>query len=456
MKQLTRRGFFKVGGAGAAGIAASQMLGSRALASTSSANVFTVAVIPDTQNYCDASNTTLYIQPFNAQIFQTQMQYLADNKLNLNLAFVTHVGDVVQRGDGLNVYGSQANMSSYSSRNLTMAQNTEWLNAQKAIDVLSSTGVPFGLVPGNHDYDNMYHNSGNTYYPPLLSTAPWWKGYFGSQSKYFKGKSWYVGASDEVGYVSTGVASGKTPNGEYPPAGTLCNSGLTSAQIFSAGGKKFLHISLEMEASDAAIGWAQGVINDHLGYATIVTTHSFLSPPNWGDNTPLLKGNLARNSASYLTNSPGGWNGADNIFEKLIYPNAQIFMVLCGHSWTSSESVATPTGSVPNVSKGEYVRIDYHSDGSPVYQVLSDYQGNLSLGSAGGDGWYRFMQFDLTNNNIHFYTLNPWSLSNGQPTLAGQSVVYKDGMSSFDQPQSFSDFSLGLPAQVLNAPRGAH
>ena len=60
------------------------------------------------------------------------------------------------------------------------------------------------------------------------------------------------------------------------------------------------------------------------------------------------------------------------------------------------------------VSKGENLRINTNNYGSPVYQVLTDYQGNIILGSAGGDGWYRFMQFDMVNKNIHFYTLNAW------------------------------------------------
>jgi hypothetical protein len=159
-----------------------------------------------------------------------------------------------------------------------------------------------------------------------------------------------------------------------------------------------------------------------------------------------------------LNGSPSGWNSADQVFTKLIYPNPQIFLVLCGHSWTSTSSATTTGGpGIAGISKGEYVRIDNNIAGNPVYQVLSDYQGNTVLGSAGGDGWYRFMQFDLTANSIHFYTINaPESVTAGQPVLAGKNAIYSDGTSDFDQPEGFSDFSLALPVQVLNAPAGAH
>ena len=227
------------------------------------------------------------------------------------------------------------------SASLGSGTSAEWITAREAMDILDAAGAPFGMSIGNHDYDNMFHLApGN--YPPLVSTAPWWKTYFGSGSKYFRHKPWYGGASDNVGYISTGA--GGSVAGMWAPAGTPCNYGLSSYQFFSAGGKRFLHISLEMEAGDNAIAWAQRVIDSHRGHATILTTHSYESPPPWGDdNLPLVEP-AARNAASFLVNSPGGWNDATAVWNKLIAPNDQIFMVLCGHSWTSTEG---------GVSKGE-------------------------------------------------------------------------------------------------------
>jgi hypothetical protein len=170
-----------------------------------------------------------------------------------------------------------------------------------------------------------------------------------------------------------------------------------------------------------------------------------------------------------MIGSPIGNNAAQSIWNNLIAPNKQIFMVLCGHSWTaisglgSTAAVPSPSGPVTGVSKGENLLINPNDYGNPVYQVLTDYQGNVSLGSGastwpsewgGGDGWYRLMQFDMANNNIHFYTVNAWkTMQTGQLVLAGQKGgIYTDGMSDFDQPQGFSDFSLPMPSQVLNAP----
>ncbi|WP_392559440.1 hypothetical protein [Orbus mooreae] len=60
------------------------------------AEKLTIAVISDTQNYTDVTLP----QPRGVNTFIQQMQYLADNKENKNIIFATHVGDVVQHGDG--------------------------------------------------------------------------------------------------------------------------------------------------------------------------------------------------------------------------------------------------------------------------------------------------------------------------------------------------------------------
>jgi hypothetical protein len=332
----------------------------------------------------------------------------------MKLAFVTHVGDVCQHGDGTN--GSPGN-TSYGG-------TAEWDNAVLAMDILDASGVPFGMSIGNHDYDNYSWSSANGNHP--LKSNVMWKRYFGSGSKYFAGKPWYGGASD----------------------GLAISPGISSYQTFCAAGKKFLHISLEMEAGPSALAWAQGVINAHPGYATIVTTHDYLSPPSSSQDLTLppymtLNANhFPRNAAStsYLKYSPTGvaatgteWNDAQGVWDKFIKLNDQIFMVLCGHSWGSTDSNGDSTA--------ENIRVDSNNAGYPVYQILSDYQGNTRLGSKGGDGWFRFMEFDMDTNSIHCYTYS---------TISSQKAG-QNGAKTFKEDPLYSDFSLVMPPQVLNA-----
>ena len=204
--------------------------------------------------------------------------------------------------------------------------------------------------------------------------------------------------------------------------------------MFSAGGKTFLNISLELEAGNAALAWAQSVINTHPGVPTIVTTHAYLNPPANYDSSAPLKVPAERLQANCLVNSPGGWNDAEGVWNQFIATNDQIFMVLCGHAWGSP---------VNGVSKAENIRIDNNDFGHPVYQILTDYQAN-TLGASGpssapgGAGWMRFMEFDMSTDTIHFSTY-----SSLLDTYAGQ-----NGQKTFNQVAAFSDFTLAMPEQV--------
>jgi hypothetical protein len=356
-----------------------------------SGDAFTIAVIPDTQNYVDE----LRPQPGSLQTFKDETRYLADHKSELDLVFVTHVGDVVQHGDGTN---GQPGDASYGA-------GAEWARAAEAMDILAASGVPFGMSIGNHDYDNHGHAAGNR----PLQGARAWKKHFGAGSRYFAGKPWYGGASEGLAH----------------------DPGLSSYQVFPAGGRDFLHIALELEAGDAALAWAQSVVDTHRGYPTIVTTHEYMGPPANGDDRPPLEANAARIAATYMKGSPGGWNDAQQVWEKLIAKNDQIFMVVCGHAWAPA---------IDGVSKAQNVMIGMNDAGHPVYQVLSDYQGNSRV-SPGGDGWLRLMRFDLRAHAIHFTTYSP--------TLG--KYAGRGGEWTFHQPPTFSDFTLPMPVQIANA-----
>jgi hypothetical protein len=178
---------------------------------------------------------------------------------------------------------------------------------------------------------------------------------FGSDSAFFKDKPWYVDSF---------------------------NGGANSAQLFEAGGYRFLHITLQMQASDEVLAWVETVLARYPGLPTILTTHDYLDTDGERRANPIV--DLSRLD-------PDHHNSAEQLWQKLIAPNAQIFMLLCGHH------------------HGQAMRIDNNAAGLPVYQVLADYQsrGQASI-DAGiavdkfrrrpvgiGDGWLRLMNFDL-------------------------------------------------------------
>lgn len=108
--------------------------------------------------------------------------------------------------------------------------------------------------------------------------------------------------------------------------------------------------------------------------------------------------------------------------------NPMIFMVLSGHAYLPA---------VDGVSLGENLRIDRSDTGHPVYQA-NTVGPDGPAGSANGGGWLRFMRFDVTRRQIHFYAYSP--LLN---RYAGQ-----DGEASFGAPTGYADFEPDFPPQI--------
>ncbi len=170
------------------------------------ANFFSVVVLPDTQLYSQKYPDTFY----------KQTSWVCDNVAKEKIAFVTHVGDVVNRG------GKDPN---------------QFVVANKALSMLDGV-VPWGIAIGNHDYDHMGDPNGQ---------ATLYVKTFGPER--FKKYDWFGGASED---------------------------GLDSYRIISACGMKFLMLQLQCDAPDATLEWAAGVLKGHAGLPAIVSTHVYL------------------------------------------------------------------------------------------------------------------------------------------------------------------------------------
>lgn len=106
---------------------------------------FTIIVLPDTQYYSEG----------NAHVFDNQTQWIADNIDEMNIVFVSHLGDIVDEW-------------------YTIEQ---WINANNSMSKLDNQ-VPWAVLLGNHD--GLYTDPDN------------FEIYFGRER--FENESWYGGA----------------------------------------------------------------------------------------------------------------------------------------------------------------------------------------------------------------------------------------------------------------------
>lgn len=214
----------------------------------------------------------------------------------------------------------------------------EWEVADQAMGRLDGL-VPWGVAIGNHDYD-----LGENGKPQRRASA--FLQWFGPDR--FKEHQWFRGSHE---------------------------NGINSYQIFDAGIRSFLILHLESDVPDEIIQWAEGVLAEHPDLPAIVTTHIYLD-----DRT------RSRTAEPYMLGQAG--NSGEQIWQKFIRKNPQIFMVLCGH-WATAG--------------GEWYQVSKNEAGQDVYEVLADYQTREN----GGDGWLRIIRFDEAEGKIWIKTYSP-------------------------------------------------
>jgi Calcineurin-like phosphoesterase len=300
---------------------------------------FSIVALPDTQNYAESYPS----------VFDDQAKWIVDNATTERIAFVTHLGDIVDNGPDLD----------------------QWSNARKSMGLLEQAGVPYGVCLGNHD---LQYNNAKYQYPTTIDrsctkftqldcSAQHYLENFGP--KRFAGKSWFGGGSP---------------------------SGLSTYQKISIEGIEllFLHICLDQRKGE--LTWAQQVLDKHPGALVHVSTHRYMYDFRLVKGLPyplstLLGGRYT--DAHYGFDDKLYFNDAVTagaFFSTFVAKNPNIFMVQCGHF------------------DAEYHTTSKNSSGLPVHEILVDFQ---TFSPQGGDGWLRLLNFDLDRGEIRVRTYSP-------------------------------------------------
>ena len=307
--------------------------------STTTTQPFSIVALPDTQNYvcfgADGDGCGGRSERF-PQLFEAQTQWIVDNLETQHIAFVTHEGDMVDNA----------------------LKEAEWQAGDKAMATLDGR-VPYSVAMGDHDYGpEEYHDGDTTFY----------RKYFGAAR--YQDYAWYGGTSP---------------------------SGLSHYQLFTAGGREFLHIALEWEAPSSAKTWAESVLETHPGIPTIITTHAYLRDGDTSGRSTFTQACFQPGNPAGTKPCPGAKEGTkdldassgQDIFDSLVNPYPQVFMVLNGHFHYNGRRESSCTGSYLECDNGEYRQVSLNSAGSKVFEMLANYQDY----ERGGDGWLRIIEF---------------------------------------------------------------
>ncbi len=327
---------------------------------------FTIAAIPDPQNYVSYDHQKATGYPFDAvdQWFE-QMRYVAAHVESAggDIAFVTVLGDnwnhaSIPMDPDHERRGLQSVPISIADEGSPITEQTrsyEMPMAKNGIEIIAGK-VPLSIVPGNHDYDAQWTDSrfppksddpGVIHFGGLTNFVS----VYGADSPFFKNQPWYVASND---------------------------GGADSAQVFEAGGYRFLHIGLQFSPSDRTLAWAASVIAKYPGLPTIVSTHDHLNAAGEQLAHPVVDEELV---------DPTDDNGPASVWKEFLSKQDSIFLALSGHQ------------------PGQSRRVDNNDFGHEVHQILADYQirlqtaldvGYRPVPPVGiGDGWLRLLTFDM-------------------------------------------------------------
>jgi hypothetical protein len=143
------------------------------------------------------------------------------------------------------------------------------------------------------------------------------------------------------------------------------SGGDNSYQVFSAGGSDYLVLNLEFCPGKETMAWGNRVLAENRGRKAIVVTHGYI-------NEKTERSVHVCGDTQYI------WDG-------LVVPNNNVFLVLCGHI----HGVARRSDSV---------------GARRVHQVLADFQDEPN----GGNGWLRLMEFSPGEGKIYVKTYSPY------------------------------------------------
>ncbi len=338
------------------------------------AEQFTVVLIPDTQRYPEANRLP---------IWEAQMNWIATNAAGENIVYVSHLGDIIMCNGG------------------AVAAATAWDRADTMMAILDGTNLPYGVQPGNHDYNDC---------PTPLSNL----------SNYNNGLGGSTGFNSSR-YGSQVTGPGLTPaygpwmeqyDNVAPPADNNHNFVIFESP---SGEHKFVAINLayrnisDLESTNV-LNWAEDVLETYPDRKAIITSHHIGADRTGGGQT------------APCGNSPIGeaFGGGGNTYPLTMWDalkdNPNVFMMVSGHCGGENHFIMTGRDTGLEAWESNDNARECMSD---VHVIMSNYQfmsyspspptpeGNLF-----NTGYMRVMRFDTDANTIDIETFSPYIAAN--------------------------------------------
>lgn len=319
---------------------------------------WTIAVIPDTQNYAKYAK--------NQPNFERMTRWIAEHLESWNIRLVFHEGDFVEQNN-IAVGGGRG----WGDQN----SEQQWLSAKHALKTLEGR-VPTIYTTGNHDHGIRSAEDRSSQFPA------------------------YFGLTDNP-LTCDGKGGGLRVEGPLNPAGkeTLENGAYT---FTAPDGRKVLIVALEWGPRKTVVDWAREIVRRpaYAKHTGLLLVHDFLNDDNRRSGFDGVK-KVPGNPHNYPTGKEGDTHDGEDLWNGFVKQAPQMELVLNGHV----------------MGKHVGYRVDPSAAGRPVHQMLFNAQG-FGGGSDekgnGGDGWLRLLTFEPDGMTLSVRTFSPLKLDAGK------------------------------------------
>lgn len=296
---------------------------------------FSMILLPDPQTYMKFD--------VNQPVFDLMTAWVAANLKTLSVKAVLCTGDLVEQNEYMvpdNVNGNQTSTQ-------------QWTAVSKAFERLDNR-IPYLICTGNHDYGYSRAENRMCQFPDYFPVE-----------RNFTWKDCLVSACNNAAGLPT-----------------LENAAF---EFTEPNWGKILIITTEFAPRDEVLLWARKLASSpkYTDHKVFVLTHSYLT---WD-------GKIIQSEPYEV--SPANYGQA--IWDKLVYPSANIRMLICGHYCLQDDFKH-------NVGQ----RTDKNCAGKEVFQMMFNAQtaGGGWHGN-GGDGWLRIMEFMPDGKTLKIKTYSP-------------------------------------------------
>ncbi|OFT58732.1 hypothetical protein HMPREF3151_03405 [Corynebacterium sp. HMSC05H05] len=280
-----------------------------------------------------------YLTEQNPASYTQMIAWLAANKDARDIIASVHTGDVIQNWLRGNQEPDRAVL--------------EFERASEIMKIFEDAGMPYGILPGNHD--NVWGASNemfNEYFPASrYESNPWWGGHGpdGNASNFF---------------------------------------------TMERDGAKFLFLQMGFDSSEEEIDWADKVIADHPDHNVIFSTHEYLRPEEDARSNP----------------DNGRWTAqGDLLFERLVKPHSNVVLVFSGHLHGVRQRITErEDGTHVIETVADYQ--SYEEDGARDALYTRLYQFDLDSGKVAANAYSpRLQSFEPWKNDPHDLGYTPES-----------------------------------------------